>query len=175
MKRLVATGKVEARYSKLCAIVETPMAVPTHAAESSRQATLGRLEDQIAWYDRKSGHNQRWHYRLKIATLLSASLIPFTSGLAAPAVVTGGLGVLVVLFEGLQQLLRFHHNWVTYRSTCESLKHEKYLFLGDAGPYANAAQPHRLLAERVESLVSTETAKWATHQEQSGKKDGASQ
>jgi hypothetical protein len=29
-------------------------------------------------------------------------------------------------------------NRVIYRSTCEALKHEKYLFLSDAGPYKGA-------------------------------------
>ena len=37
----------------------------------------------------------------------------------------GALGVLVVVFEGAQQLNQFHHNWVTYRGTCEALRHEK--------------------------------------------------
>ena len=52
-----------------------------------------------------------------------------------------------------------------YRSTAEALKHEKYLFLSSAGPYA-AADRLRLLAERVEDLVSQEHAKWTQGWEQ---------
>ena len=142
-------------------------------AERARDVTLDRLDDQIDWYDRKSANNQHWHLRIKIAMLVSAAAIPFVSATGTPPQVAGGLGMLVVVFEGLQQLFQFHHNWVTYRSTCEQLKHEKYLFLGQAGPYADVPQPRRMLAERVESLVSTETGKWATHQEQAQKKDAA--
>jgi len=76
-----------------------------------------------------------------------------------------GLGVLVVVLEGLQSLNQFHHNWITYRSTCEELKHEKFLWLAKAGPYAASANPDVLLAERVESLISREHAKWVSARE----------
>jgi len=52
----------------------------------------------------------------------------------------------------------------------EALKHEKFLYLAAAGPYATATNAHTLLAERVESLVSQEHAKWASGQEQSKSK-----
>jgi hypothetical protein len=107
--------------------------------------------------------------RLKLATLVAAALIPLVSGILTFPWIAGALGVLVVVFEGAQQLNQFHQNWVTYRGTCEALRHEKYLFLALAGPYATTEHPRRLLAERVESLVSTEHARWVQQQEQSGK------
>src|SRR3712207_7178244 len=55
--------------------------------------------------------------------------------------------------------------WVLYRSTAEALKHAKCLFLSCAGPYATADRP-RVLAERVEGLVSQEHAKWTEEREQ---------
>ena len=75
------------------------------------------------------------------------------------------LGVLIAVAEGLQQVNQYHANWIAYRSTCESLKHEKFLFLGNSGPYIHASDPQVLLAERIESLVSQEHAKWASGQE----------
>jgi hypothetical protein len=131
--------------------------------------TLERLEDQIAWYDRKSGYNQRTFKWFKVVEIASAALIPFCAGVHAPAILTGGLGALIAVLEGLEHLNQYQHNWITYRSTCESLKHEKYLYLGKAGPYAGAENPHTLLAERVESLVSQEHAKWAAGQAQTEK------
>jgi hypothetical protein len=44
------------------------------------------------------------------------------------------------------------------------LKHEKYLFLGQAGPYSKAENPTQVLAERVESLASQDHAKWVSVQ-----------
>jgi len=126
--------------------------------------TLERLEDQIGWYDRKSNRAQGWYKGLKLLTIGSAALIPFLAGAHAPDWSTGGLGVLVVILEGVQQLNQYQHTWITYRSTCEYLKHEKYLFAAKAGPYEQADSPITLLAERVESLVSQEHAKWVSSQ-----------
>jgi uncharacterized protein DUF4231 len=132
---------------------------------------MERLEDQIAWYDRKSLYNQRYFKRMKATEILAAAIIPLSTALnfANLAWVTGGLGVLVTVLEGMLQLNQYQQNWIAYRSTCESLKHEKYVYLGKAPPYANAADPHALLAERVESLVSQEHAKWASLQQQAVK------
>lgn len=126
--------------------------------------TLERLDDQIDWYNNKSNSAQRWFKGLKILELGSAALIPFLAGMQGLAWLTGGLGVLVVVLEGLQHINQYQHNWITYRSTCEYLKHEKYLFLASAGPYSKADNPKTLLAERVEALVSQEHAKWVSAQ-----------
>jgi len=140
-------------------------------AERAKEVTLARLEDQITWYDRKSTNSRNWHMRLKIGTLVCAAAIPFSAAMGAQAYVGGGLGALVVVMEGFQQLFQFHTNWVSYRGTCESLKHEKYLFLALAGPYATAASPQRMLAERVEGTVSVENAKWVAQETRPEKKD----
>jgi hypothetical protein len=127
--------------------------------------TLERLEDQIGWYDRKSNRCQSWYKSMKLLVVGSAALIPFLAGVQAPAWATGGLGVLIVVLEGIQQLNQYQHNWITYRSTCESLKHEKFLFLASAGPYLKVENATAALAERIESLVSQEHAKWVSTQE----------
>ena len=135
-----------------------------------------RLEDQIEWYDRKAGHHQRWFKWLKVVQIVAAATVPVMAGLGASGWVAGALGSLIVVLEGVQQLFQFQQNWVSYRSTCEALKHEKFLYLATAGPYATAERPQALLAERVEGLVSQEHAKWAAHQEEAvragGQKEG---
>jgi len=130
--------------------------------------TIQRLEDQIDWYDRKSNLNQRFFHWLKIIEIVIAAFIPFLSGISAPAILTGGAGVLIVVLEGLQHLFQFQHNWITYRSTCENLKHEKYLWLAKSGPYADNKNLDALLADRIESLISQEHAKWIAGQEKAG-------
>jgi hypothetical protein len=135
--------------------------------------TMARLDDQITWYDRQSQKNQRYYKNLKICVIGAAALIPLLSGLrlsfafseGMPSWVLGALGAGIAVLEGIQQVNQYHANWISYRSTCEALKHEKYLYLGNAGPYAAAVAAHGLLAERVESLVSQEHAKWASAQE----------
>ncbi len=137
---------------------------------------FARLQEQIDWYDRKSMANQRTFKRLKVTEIVGASLIPFLSAAKIPGIVglgyvSAGLGVLITVLEGLLHLNQYQQNWITYRSTCEQLKHEKYVFLGNAPPYANGdpAEKRALLAERVESLVSQEHAKWASVQQPDNK------
>jgi hypothetical protein len=134
-------------------------------------ATMARLEDEISWYDRRSGYNQQVYKVLKFATVALAAIVPLAAALHAPAWVTGGAGVLIILVESVQQMNQYHHNWISYRSTCEALRHEKFLYAATAGPYATVENPLRLLAERVESLVSQEHAKWVSVEEQVSKTD----
>src|SRR6266540_2984222 len=114
--------------------------------EPTTNPTMSRLEDQILWYDRKSVRSQQRFKALKMLQIVSAAAIPVAAGLHAPAELTGGLGALIVVLEGIQQLNQYHQNWLTYRSTCESLRHENYLYLGRAGPYRHARDPIPLLA-----------------------------
>jgi|SRR5215472_3471027 len=137
---------------------------------SESDPIIDRLEDQIRWYDRKSMSCQRIFKRMKVVEIVAAAIIPFLAGLNLKAMLwsawlTGGLGLIVTVLEGLLHLGQYQQNWITYRSTCEALKHEKYLYLGESGPYASVDNPHSLLAERVESLVSQEHAKWASVQQ----------
>lgn len=140
----------------------------TGTAATAQDVTLARLEDQISWYDHKSKVNQRRFKLMKGITIVSAAVIPVlsTAPVAYGKEIAGGLGILIAIVEGLQQLNQYHSNWTTYRSTAESLKHEKYLFLARAGPYLGAENPFAMLAERIESQVSQENSKWFTAQTQ---------
>lgn len=134
--------------------------------ELAHSAAWRRLEDQISWYDRKSIYNQRLFKALKVAQIVVAALVPVMAAGDATRTLLGALGAVVLILEGVQQLFQYQQNWLTYRSTCEALKHEKYLVLSAAGPYAHALRPQALLGERIEGLVSQEHAKWTAAQEE---------
>lgn len=125
---------------------------------------MERLEDAIAWYDKKSGYNQARYKWLKFLTMAAAALIPILSAATAYSSYSAALGIVIVLAEGLQQLNQYQTNWLTYRSTCEALKHEKFLYLAEAGPYA-VPTPLPILAERIEGLIAQEHSKWVSSQE----------
>jgi Protein of unknown function (DUF4231) len=128
--------------------------------------TLDRLEDQIDWYDRKSISSQRWFKRLKAFQITAAAGVPVVIALSGPPSVAAVLGGLVAVVEGMQGLNQYQQNWILYRSTCEALRHEKYLYLANAGPYSDERAAHRVLAEKIEGLVSQEHAKWTTAREE---------
>ena len=122
-----------------------------------------RLSDQIGWYDRKSGTNQRWFKRLRFAEIAAAATIPFLSGFAGNSlpikIAIGALGVLVAVIASLLGLLHLEEHWIKYRATAESLRREKLLFLTQTEPYDKGDAFH-LLVQRVEALLSTENTEW---------------
>ncbi|HVP53981.1 MAG TPA: DUF4231 domain-containing protein [Candidatus Eisenbacteria bacterium] len=136
---------------------------------------IARIEEQIDWYDSKSGTFQKKYKRIKLIEIVSAALIPFLSALHLSekasyipftiGTVTALLGVLITILEGILQLQQYHQNWVAYRGTCEALRHEKFTYIAAAGVYATAPNPHALLVERCETIGSQENTKWSSLQQ----------
>lgn len=131
--------------------------VPEHPA-------WARLEDQLEWYSRKSSAAQRAFTRAKVVEIVIAAAVPVVAGVGGSTLLIATLGAAVVVLEAVQQLYQWQTNWVLYRSTAEALKHEKYLFLSSAGPYA-CGDRLRVLAERIEGLISQEHATWTQGRE----------
>ncbi|WP_330252849.1 DUF4231 domain-containing protein [Nocardia sp. NBC_00565] len=126
-----------------------------------------RLTEQLQWYSSKGAAAQRTYKRVKFAQIAVGASVPVVAALSAPAAVTATIAAAVVVAEGAQQLFQWHTSWLQYRSTAESLKHEKYLYLAQSGPY-RANDRRALLAERVEALTSSEHTTWMTeHQRHS--------
>lgn len=135
-----------------------------------------RLESQIDWYDRKSGVAQRNYKYTKYFTIFASALIPIIAivDFEVSKYSIAILGALIAIFEGINQVNQWQHNWITYRSTCEALRHEKYTFMERADPYdfQDSKDAKKLLVERVESLISTEHSKWIAVQEDAASNDG---
>ncbi len=130
-----------------------------------------RLNNQIDWYDRKSIQSQRWFKRLQVIVIVSSATIPFLSGYMDEEtlylkIAVGLLGLLIAAITAVLGLYQFQENWLEYRTTCETLRHEKYLFLAKAAPY-NEEEPFLLLVERVEGLISKENTNWQSYMKKS--------
>jgi hypothetical protein len=125
-----------------------------------------RLEAQIRWYDRKSGAAQRYFKCGRYFVIAASAAIPIVS-LLDYKIEVAILGGLIAISEAVQHVNQWQHNWITYRSTCEALRHEKYTFIEGADPYdfEEPKENRKLLVERVESLISTEHSKWIASQE----------
>ena len=134
-----------------------------------------RLDDQIDWYDKKSQWNQKWFKRLKIMEISFAAFIPFmisfiTESTIILKIIAGSFGIIIVIISGLIGLYKFQENWIEYRTTCETLRHEKFLFLTKSYPY-NVDQPFLLLVQRIESLISKENTNWSQYIKKSTKEN----
>jgi len=123
-----------------------------------------RLDDQINWYDKKAIWNQRRFKRLRSSEILLSILIPFLAAYIPKyhflVFVVGTIGVAVAFIAGLLSLGKYHENWIEYRSVCEALKREKYLYLTKTGPYGTTENPFAYLVERAEEIMSCEHSSW---------------
>ena len=132
-----------------------------------------RVEDQIEFYDRKSGINKKWFITLQIITLVASAFVPvfsiFTSLMWA-RVVVAVLGSATAITTGVVSLCKYREHWIDYRTTAESLKHEKYMFLTKNGLYVGD-DAFAILVERVEALVSQENSAWQQKLETHKKED----
>jgi len=123
-----------------------------------------RVIDQIAWYDKKSTTNKKLYYWLQSLVIALAAIIPLLSGFIddfgkCMGMLIGFIGAVVAILSGLLALYKFQEKWTAYRTTSETLKHEKFLFETNTDPYddENAFQ---MLVKRVENTISKENTEW---------------
>lgn len=128
-----------------------------------------RIDDQIAWYDKKSGFNQ-WRYKpLKSFEIIAAAAIPVISAYVGGTgpwsevmrFSVGFLGAAIVASSGIAGLCRYRELWVEYRGMADVLRQQKFLFLTRTAPY-DGEDPFPLLVQTVENLLSKENANWMT-------------
>ena len=144
-----------------------------NSAMNEKDYIENRLDGQINWYDKKSAWNQSWHKRLRFLEILAAASIPFLTGYITDStpdmkIVVGGLGVLIAVSTGVVALFKFQEHWLQYRTTAESLKHHKYLYLTKTAPYNNE-NSFNLLVESVEGLISKENSNWVSYVKEKAK------
>lgn len=125
-----------------------------------------RLNDQIDWYSNRSKTNQKLFKRMRLIEITTAAIIPFLAGFGQSIpyyqLIIGSLGVIIAVSAGASSLYKFHENWIEYRSTAETLKHEKYLYQAKCSPYQNEDAFCKLV-QRVEGLISKENSQWSRY------------
>jgi hypothetical protein len=125
-----------------------------------------RLSEQMKWYETKANENKSRFHIFQTIIVIASVIIPIINLINfAPfeiRIVSSILGGTVTGITAFIQLKKYQENWLLYRATEENLKKEKYLFLYDAGPYSDAKDDNRkkVLVERVESIISSETSQF---------------
>lgn len=111
---------------------------------------------------------------LRIIEILAVALIPFLTSLVDKDLlwfktIISIFGVVIILITSIISLYKLQENWVVHRTTCDTLKHEKFLFLTKRSPY-NRDESLSLLVQRIESLISKENSKWSNYMSEETKK-----
>ena len=138
---------------------------------SPEQYLKERIDDQIKWYDDKSRNNKRGYIILRFVEIGSAAAIPFLAGFnhyPYALFAVGLLGIVVSVCAAATSLLQLQEHWIEYRTTAESLKKERYLYVTEVEPY-HGDDRFALLVQGVETLVSKENTNWAQYMMKSTK------
>jgi hypothetical protein len=130
---------------------------------SPKQYMKDRVDDQLAWYNKKSTTNKNWHFRLQLITLIAAALVPIIS-LSSPEwsmrILAALMGSIAAIAAGIVTLYQFRDLWTNYRTTAEQLKYEKYLFLTGSAPY-NRDDCFPQFVNNVENIILQENHGWS--------------
>lgn len=124
-----------------------------------------RLDPQIEWYDKKSMKAQKYYKATQIIEIILASAIPLLTGYSKYSswlpVIIGIFGALIAIIESVTKLYKFHENWIQYRSTCELLKYQKYLYITKSSPYNTEEESvENIFIKNVENIISSENNQW---------------
>ncbi len=126
-----------------------------------------RIDNQIAWYSSRASINKRLNHWFKGSIIVFSSAIPLVAGIEmfsqTKNILLAILGSLISIFSGVSGLLKFQEKWTEYRTTSETLKHEKILFQTKTGPYNVQRDPFKELVTRIENLVSKENSLWSQY------------
>lgn len=126
----------------------------------SHHPSWKRLEERIETLDHQSEINKQLYQYLKLLQLIAAASATVLAAASAPALWTATDAAIVVVLEGVQQLYHFHERWLSYRTTCETLRKEETLFLARATPYTKDEESLPLLATRLERILAGEVGRF---------------
>ncbi len=144
--------------------------------ELHKQAIRSRWLDQVLWMDQKADQCRRWHYRLRLTTIVGGVILPALVGLTFQVqnnpslktwlpIATFGLSQVIAVSAAMEEFCRFGDRWRQYRQTVESLKTEGWQFLQTSGAYAqheDHVAGYPLFAARVESIITDDVKTYIT-------------
>ena len=59
---------------------------------------------------------------------------------------------------------KYQENWINYRTTCEALKKEKFLYEAGISDYQQSEDKEAQFVDRVEALLARENTLWLSIQ-----------
>ena len=136
------------------------------------------LENQRGWYARKAGRYKQWSQWLAFMVLAAGGLT--TAAQIIPAnfpvkLVTGALGLIVVLAKGIERIGNFDEIWLGYRKASERMKREYRLYINGAGAYREIAdedQAYLRFVEAIEEIIAEEQQLYWQSRVGGGRQDG---
>jgi hypothetical protein len=136
--------------------------LPTPADPDEKSDVLWQeLQNRFAWYDRAAKRNRTAYQALKVVFLLASSSVTVLAAFSVNAVLTAILAGGLIVVEGVQQLFRFHANWIAYRGTAETLRAHTFAYVLRIDPYDEARSRRSRMATFLRDLALRENSSWS--------------
>jgi hypothetical protein len=128
-----------------------------------------RYYKELKWYDKESLFNKSIHTRLQWSIIVLSSLTPVFIIIDYAlndnlyfTLISVISAIAVAIIASAMRTFKYYDNWISYRTTCETLKKEIYLYEAGIDEYAGSEDKESLFVKRVESLISRENTLWVT-------------
>ena len=142
-------------------------------SDMQKRFLRGRWLDQVAWMEGKAAQAQKRYYRLRLATVIGAVLVPALVSLqtldpdleGAAQVLSVLVSLVVAVSAAIEQFFDFGGRWQHYRRTVEQLKTEGWSFMQLSGRYAEVpahALAYGTFADRVEHIIQSDVEVFVT-------------
>ena len=121
-----------------------------------------RVDNQIHWYSIKSSKYKKCFYIIRTVEIILASAITIISAgsyFTNTPILIPIFSLSIVIILSLLALYKFQELWLSYRTTSECLKYEKYLFITNTSPY-DTENKFNLLVKNIENMISSENRLW---------------
>ena len=127
-----------------------------------------RFEEQRDWYDRKSVYYKTLYYRSQWAIIGLSGMAPimlvlgYAYGFTWASVLSGIMPAIVAIIVSVQQFGRWQALFIEYRTTCETLKRQWYLYDAQIGDYevSDDKEREKVFVHHVEDLISRQNRTW---------------
>lgn len=128
---------------------------PKPWTDDPREANyLAYIAGRTLWHQQRARRRKARYLTLQLISLGAAAAIPVAAAVAAPRVVPALLGFVIIIDQGLQQLLRDHEKALAHENVGAAIARELRKYNLNTEPYEDLADALNRLMLNIEEAIS---------------------
>jgi hypothetical protein len=119
-----------------------------------------RFEKSKKYYKSKADQYRGFYFILQALIIISGAIIPIINSTSNTFNLSSILGVIIVIFSALLQLVKAQEFWTLYASALDQLEKEYELFLHRIDEYSNDDKRNKNFVNKIESIIESKSNKY---------------